>query len=633
MTRALFLVAAVAAASPLLSQEPTRSDGWVVLPVEDYRALRAKAYPLDPEPSPPPVEAALTRIEYDLKLAAETASGEARLTVDVLKEGWVKVAVPNGLFVREARLDGRPVSLVESGTGKGDAAPYVLLSKPGRAILSLEVAVPVSSSAGTETIRLPASAAALCRATLSLPRQGIDLQVAGGLLAEKAEAADGVRFVAYGRAGEPLSFSWRRKRDERRVTLPLRFRGSVTGLVGLSEDAAQLTASVRLEVIQGAATEVVVAVPEGFVVNEVTGAAVGDWEQKGVGLVVKLLEAAEREAAFVVTGESRAPRDGSVPVPLVRLPAAERETGGVAVEVLGAGEIKEARAKGLDSADPADLGDPVAGRDSPSLVAYRFRPQEGKLPRSLAVAVSRYTPQAVLVAAVEEARFEALLSDEGKGLVRARYAVRNNAKSFLGLTLPPGAVLWSASVGGRPVRPGRSAEGVLLLPLTKSRMGEEAPAFAVEIVYFERGVAWADKGRGRLGLPATDLPANRSGLDLHYSPHFKVTAQPGAFRVQPLEPPSSAALREPMSYAIPAVSAAPPERRGAAKLREEDKAGADLQALVDRFQKSGRVNRVAGSLPVQVAIPQIGRRLFLVSELTAEGQAPAIEFEYARVRK
>jgi hypothetical protein len=630
MTRALLLAAALVASAPVLAQEPTRSDGWVVLPVDEYRALRTKAYPLDPEPSPPPVDAALTRIDYDLKVVAETATGEARVSVDVFKEGWVKVAIPDGLFVREARLDGRPVSLVEGAPGKGGSAPYVLLSKLGRATLSLEVAVPVSSTAGTETVTLPASSAALSRASLSLPRQGIDLQLTGGFLAEKTEAGEGVRFLAHGRPGEPLAFSWRRKREERRVTQPLRFRGSVTEIVGLSEDAAQVNATVRLEVIQGAAASASVALPEGFVVNEVSGAAVGDWEQKGGSIVVKLLEPAEREAAFVLTGESRAPRDGVVSVPLLRLPAAERETGGVAVEVLGAGEIKEAQAKGLDAADPADLGDPVAGRDSPSLVAYRFRPQEGKAPRSLAVAVSRYTPQAVLVAAVEEARFEALLTEEGKRLVRARYAVRNNAKNFLGLTLPEGAALWSASVAGRPARPGRSSDGVLLLPLTKSRVGEEAPAFSVEVVYFEKGAAWPDKGRGRLGLPAADLPANRTGLELYHSPRYKLTAQPGAFRVQPLEPPASTAFRDYVSYAD---QRAPLSGQAAAKPREEDKAGADLQALVDRFQKAGRASRVSGTLPVQVAVPPVGRSLFLVSELTAEGQAPAIEFEYTRVGK
>jgi hypothetical protein len=627
MTRALLLAVAVAASAPVLAQDPARPDGWVVLSIDEYGALRAKAYPQDPEPSPPPVDAALTRIEYDLKVTAETATGEARVLVDVFKEGWVKVPIPAGLLVREARLDGRPVSLVESALGKGGTAPFVLLSKPGRATLNLDVAVRVFSTAGTETVTLPASSAALSRATLSLPRQGIELQVAGGLLSEKVEAGDGVRFVAHGRPGEPLAFSWRRKREERKATQPLRFRGSVTEIVGLSEDAAQVNASVRLEVIQGAAASASVALPEGFVVNEVSGAAVGEWEQSSGNIVVKLLEAAEREAAFVVTGERRAPRDGLVSVPLLRLPGAERETGGVAVEVLGAGEIKEAQAKGLDAADPADLGDPVAGRDSPSLAAYRFRPQEGETPRSLTVSVSRYTPQAVLVAAVEEARYEALLTEEGKSLVRARYAVRNNAKNFLGLTLPEGAALWSASVAGRPVRPGRSSDGVLLLPLNKSRVGDEAPAFLVEVVYFAKAAAWSKEGRERLALPAADLPANRTGVVLDHSPRYKLKTLAGVFRVQPLEPPISSAFREYVGHG----EAAPATRRLAAKGREEDKADADLKTLVDRFQKAGRVNRVAGTLPVQVPVPRVGRQLFLVSELTAEAQAPVIEFEYERV--
>src|SRR5262245_5775798 len=103
--------AVAAPATPASNPEPAR-DGWVVLPVEEYRALRGKAFPLDPEPEPPPVEAALTRLDYDLRVAGDSAMGEARLTVDVLKEGWARVRVPAGLRVREARLDGRPVSLI-----------------------------------------------------------------------------------------------------------------------------------------------------------------------------------------------------------------------------------------------------------------------------------------------------------------------------------------------------------------------------------------------------------------------------------------------------------------------------------------------------------------------------------------
>ena len=53
------------AAAPLLAQAPT-PDGWVVLPVDEYRALRDRALGVAPPPPAPPVEATLTRVDYDL---------------------------------------------------------------------------------------------------------------------------------------------------------------------------------------------------------------------------------------------------------------------------------------------------------------------------------------------------------------------------------------------------------------------------------------------------------------------------------------------------------------------------------------------------------------------------------------
>src|SRR5205809_6088504 len=46
----------------------------------------------------------------------------------------------------------------------------------------------------------------------------------------------------------------------------------------------------------------------------------------------------------------------------------------------------------------------------------------GSEPRSLAVTIVRYTPQAVLVANVEEARYRTLVAEDGRVLVEARYA-------------------------------------------------------------------------------------------------------------------------------------------------------------------------------------------------------------------
>src|SRR5580693_2896088 len=144
--------------------------GWVVIPVEEYRVLRAKAYPVEHDPEPPPLDATLTRVDYDLQVAGDLASGRANLTVDVLKDGWVRVPVPAGLLVREARLDGKLVSLVAASPGKGG-------SHVGRSVLTLDIDLPVMANTGDESISLPSTESGVTRASVQLPRQGIDLRV------------------------------------------------------------------------------------------------------------------------------------------------------------------------------------------------------------------------------------------------------------------------------------------------------------------------------------------------------------------------------------------------------------------------------------------------------------------------
>jgi hypothetical protein len=617
----LLLLQAPFAALPADGAE-LRGDGWVVLPVQDYQALRARAYPRDEPPDAPPIASAVTRIDYDLRVAGESAVGEARLTVDVLREGWVQIGVPAGLLIREARFEGRPLSLVDPGN---NAAAYVLISRPGRSAVVMDVAVPVTTSGGSETLALPASAAAVSRAALSLQRQGVDLSLTGGFLADRTETAQATRYVAHGRPGEGLVFSWRRKVEEPKAAQPLRLRGSVVQLVSLGEDGAQISADVNVEVLQGSAAGVRVALPDGVVVNDASGPLVAEWDARPGALEVAFLEPVTSRVSFRVAAEARLPREGLVVAPLLRLSAAERETGGVAVEVLGPGEITDQQAKGLDAGDASELGGPVAGRDSPSLAAFRFRPDGGRAERSLAVKVARYTPEAVLVANVEEARYEALAAEDGKVLVRARYAVRNNQRSFLALALPAQATLWSASVSGRATRPGESLEGALLLPLEKGRAGEEAPAFALEVVYLDRSARWAGKGRALLTLPALDLPVSRTGVLLHYPPRFRVTPEPGAFHVE--------AYADPISPVLSAWSPAAPLSPPPARASGEAGAPEEMQVLVERFQKEGRVARVAGALPVQVPFPSLGPSVFLASELTAEGRPPSLSLAYTQTTK
>ena len=535
----------VAAQAQEKAPEASHLSGWVVIPVEEYRVLRAKAYPVERDPEPPPVEATLTRVDYDLRIPGDLATGRASLTVDVLKDGWVRVPVPAGLLVREARLDGKPVSLVPGAQGKGGTHLAALLSHAGRFVLLLDVDVPVTSSAGDESISLPSTESGVTRAAVELPRQGVDLRVGGGLLSEKSETSGQTKWLAYGHGNEALTFTWRKKTEDHHIDLPLRMRGSLTQLTSLAEDSTSLYAETNLDVVQGAAKQARIQLPQNVTINQVAGAMVADWEMKDGELAVTFLEPVEHSARFVITGEVRLPRDGIIDIPLLRLLNTERDDGGVAVEILGAGEIKGQKAQGLEDADATDLGEMVASRQSPALVAFRARSGPAGATRSLSVNVARYDTQAVLMANVEEARYQILMSSDGKELVQARYAVRNNQRNFVKVTLPTGATVWSVLLEGKPIRPGQSPDGSLLLPLEKSRGGEDAPAFAVEILYLAKAPAWDEKGREKVTLPALDLPISRTGMLLYYPPMYRVTAETGTFRAQEYVNPTSAALAPP----------------------------------------------------------------------------------------
>ncbi|HET9790605.1 MAG TPA: hypothetical protein VFR08_04820 [Candidatus Angelobacter sp.] len=604
--------------------------GWVVIPVDEYQQLRTRAYPADRLPEPPPVEVTLTRVDYDLHINGDLATGRATLTVDVIKDGWVRVAIPAGLLVREARLEGKPLALVPD-RNKGHQLSAIL-AHPGRALLLLDIAMPVNASAGEETLSLPATLSGVTRASVELPRYGVELTLNGGLLSDKTESAGATKWLAYGHGNEPLTFSWRRRIEERHIQLPLRMRGSLVEAVSMSEDLTPITAEVDLSITQGSAKEARIKVPDQVTINQVTGAMVGDWEVKGGELTVSMVEPVEQSTRFVISGEIHAPREGEISVPILRLLNVERESGGVAVEVLGAGEIKEklTRSEGLEGVDAAELGDLVANRQSPSMEAFRFRAGENQLTRSLTVNVARYEQQAVLLANIEEARYKVLMSGEGKTLVQANYAVRNNHKNFLAIKLPPGSVVWSTTLNGVPVRPGEADDHSLLLPLEKSRAGNESQAFAVQLMYLDRESAWSDKGKAHLTLPTLDIAISRTGVEFYHSPQFHVTPDPGAFRMEPYAPPLSPALNE----SSPRDSEKPASMPVPAKAGElESKDAAQHAALVDEFRNKVSGGRTSRSLPVAISFPTFGSSVYLVAELTAENHAPAIDLSYQKEKK
>jgi hypothetical protein len=288
------------------------------------------------------------------------------------------------------------------------------------------------------------------------------------------------------------------------------------------------------------------------------------------------------------------------------------------------------------------------------MVAFRLRPIAGSEARSLTVSVKRYTPQAVLIANIEEARYRVLAAEDGLLLVDAQYAVRNNQRSFLKVTLPPRATIWSASVARKPVRPGVAEGDAVLIALEKGRAGEDAPTFAVRITYLQPADPWLDRTPARIVLPALDLPISRTGVALYHSPRLRIGLQPGAFRLDSDPGPFAEALRfneegmrgvgaglsggtlmAPSAPPPPMAAALPAPSPGAALLDltlKGEGRDAQFKTLIDRYRNEGGGRTVAGTLPVNVTFPELGPSIFLASELTAESQAPSIELTTRRIK-
>jgi hypothetical protein len=363
------------------------------------------------------------------------------------------------------------------------------------------------------------------------------------------------------------------------------------------------------------ARRVKIAVPAGITINNVPGATVADWNVEGGELSVSFLDPVEQSARFSVQGEVHLPRDGAISIPLLRLLETEREGGGVAVDVLGAGELTEARPRGLERTEGAALGPMIESRQSPSLLAFRL--SAGAVQRSLDVKVARYTQQAVVTALAEEARYRVLVTPDGKALVEARYFVRNNQRNFARIHLPEGASLWSTVVAGRALKPGRETDGSLLLPLVRERVADGA-AFLIEVLYLAKAAAWETHGSGAVPLPALDLPVSRTAIELYHSPMYRVNAEPGAFHVAPFEKP-----------AWPETSSS----TNSVITTNTSSLAAATQALVDRFRGSATVRPVLDATPLHAEFPAGGASLFLMAELTREGIAPVLQMTWQRDRK
>jgi len=433
----------------------------VVMPLQDFEALRKRANPPPtPTPTPPPLAApyAFEAAAIELAVGTESARVTQHLTISLFDTDWLTISLPALGALVASDLGGLEGRITADGEWR------LQVRGTGRRTVRLESVIPVQAD-DTATrptwnteLRLPQAAA--CTGVVR-GGEGVDEVIFGPAgLATGRDDRGGFRFA--GKPGSVLAIGlFGKAATPERSKLDLRFAASAATLTTIARTRTRLRAWTDVQVAQGQLDELSLEVPGGFSVVAVRGVPAVGWDVDGEVVTVTPLAPVEGRLALTLT--LTGPPLDRFASPLVVARGAARQTLVSAVEVEGDGLIELESQTGLRQPDEressqlprefvADARFPVVVQDPTK--APRWVVTWAEKAEALAVQVDR-----LLV--------DVLIGDSGQAAYQCWLEVRNAGADTLGVAMPQGFVVTDAGRDGRQITPGERA-GELVMPLAAS---------------------------------------------------------------------------------------------------------------------------------------------------------------------
>ena len=305
-------------------------------------------------------------------------------------------------------------------------------------------------------------------------------------------------------------------------------QAEVMSWVTVTETLVSGRAVVRYHVQNAPAREFQLKMPSGVKNIEITGPDIRRKDQTVDTWKIELQN--KVRGTYTLTATWEMPWDGKAGIlnlPGVQALGVERETGFVAASSHSPLKVapKEASVE-LSKIDPRDLPD-WGGRvgEMPAL-AWRYL----RAGYQVKVAIQRYDEAEVLQVFVDNMQLSTVISEDGQMMTQMRLAIRNNARQYLEVTLPPGVTnVWSAFVASQAVRPSVK-DGRLLLPLERSLAGDDT--VSIELTYVGEAKFPRNRGGVELVSPALDAPLKNARWDLFLPPDYKYGKFEGSMKQQ-----------------------------------------------------------------------------------------------------
>src|SRR5215211_5916681 len=475
--------------------------GTVTLTLSEYNHLVELANRKEKMPDAVPLPFVLSRAVFKLRVENQTLVGTVDIDGSLLATGAVKTPLTTALTILEAKQSNNPLPLLQEGSHHA-----AILNGPGPFAGSLGVAAPLTIEAGRASFTLAVPLASSSVLTLELPGNHANVRVEPGLVTSRDTANGQTRIEAALEPGKPARIWW----TTREIAAPIaqreiRFLSDVKSVVSVGDSQLRVTALCDVNVVQGEAAEFKMLLPQGFELITASGSTLESHDVSENTLTLRVHDPARRNHQFLIAIE-RTNRETEAEAPLLAFEGAQRETGELLVEGVGAMELTATESGGLRRMDVREAGAITRSLSHfPLQAAFRYNRRAADAPK-LQLEWKQFLDADVLSAVAERATVTTLTNVEGRSLTEVRLRVRNHAQPFMKVELPAGAQLLSAEVDGERVKPVEGDDGSRV-PLLRVGL-DSSKAYSVSFVYLSSGGRFVKNGSYEMALPRLDVPVN-----------------------------------------------------------------------------------------------------------------------------
>lgn len=466
--------------------------------------------------------------------------------------------VQNDIAVAQTGIQQAMVQTVQnvSPLAFREKRPAILTDREGTVLIEAELVKDLTSrtqmNAAVDGFRLPVPVygPAVLSLIIDHPNQAVEIKPA--VITQTADAGEATIVTAILQPAPAIHVEWRDKaaipdQQQKPASEPVTITPGIARvavdhevLFSVSEGVIAANDLVRLQIDQHPTGEFLFEIPAGTDVIEVNGSDIASWicvptADGKQELRVQLNARRMNQVELRISMERQTPAiNGSFPLDLPRLRSAgprsriDRQNGYFGVEVREGLEVRVEHSPEATGIDASELPPSMTG-SARGFMAQAFKYQKDA---TASMTVTKHRNLEVSTAQIDAAVAKTVMNADGEALTRLDLVVRNNNNQFLVLrSMPERLDILALEVNGEAMKPGRSKDGEIYVPLVRSpRTGKTYTPFGVTIFFSEKVGKLGHKGRFELHLPMMSLDVSQMNWKLDLPAGFFMARLSGEFQ-------------------------------------------------------------------------------------------------------